>query len=143
MIYALQEIYCYKNNYKKIEYFGLSFQTPLIKTLWLLLPLNFRFWSSYLSMVAHRQILEYWMIMYQIIGDSFEIDTTWSLNILEILLLKWLIYGNDYLTYGAERKSWWYVNVYTNTEKNVTFTTFHCLINKQNILHLFALFLRL
>ena len=84
---------------KKIEYFGLSFQTPIIKALWLLLPMNFQFWSSYLSMVAHHQILECWMIMHQIIGDSFEIDTTWILNLLELLLLKWLIYGNDYLTF--------------------------------------------
>ena len=51
-------------------------------------------------MVAHHQmILECSIIMHQII-HSFEIDTSWLLNLLKLLiLLKWLIHRNDYVTF--------------------------------------------
>ena len=56
-------------------------------------------------MVGHHQaILEYSIIMYQII-PSFEIDTSCIefiklMNLLKFLiLLKWMIYRNDYLTF--------------------------------------------
>ena len=56
--------------------------------------------KSYPSMVAHHQmILECSIIMNQII-HSFEIDTSWLLNLLKLLiLLKWLIHRNDYVTF--------------------------------------------
>ena len=50
------------------------------------------------SMVAHHQILEYSIIMHQII-HSFKIDTSWLLNLLKLLLLVLLIYGNHYLMF--------------------------------------------
>ena len=44
--------------------------------------------KSYPSMVVHRQILDYSMIMHPII-HCFESDTSWSLNLLfKLLLLK-------------------------------------------------------
>ena len=51
-------------------------------------------------MVAHHQmILECSIIMHQKI-QSFEIDTSWLLNLLKLLiLLKWLIHRNDYVTF--------------------------------------------
>ena len=50
-------------------------------------------------MVAPPQILEYFIVMYQII-HSFESDTSWVLNVLSNLLLwKWLICENDYLMF--------------------------------------------
>ena len=54
----------------------------------------------YPSMVArHQMILECSIIVHQIIY-SFEIDTSWLLNLLKLLiLLMWLFYRNDYLTF--------------------------------------------
>ena len=51
-------------------------------------------------MVAHHQmILEYAPIMHQII-HSFEIHTSWLLNLSKlIVLLNWLISRNNYLTF--------------------------------------------
>ena len=56
--------------------------------------------KSYLSLIAYHQIiLEYLIIMHQII-HSFETDTSWLLDLLRLLvLLKQLIYRNDYLTF--------------------------------------------
>ena len=61
--------------------------------------------KSYPSMVAHPQIIEYTTIMLHII-HSFENDTSLLLNLLRVLLLKWLICANDYLTFynNMERK---------------------------------------
>ena len=42
--------------------------------------------KSYPLMVAPPQILEYFIVMYQII-HSFESDTSWVLNVLSKLLL--------------------------------------------------------
>ena len=52
----------------------------------------------YAFLVAHHQILEHLIIMQQII-DYFETAALWLLNLLKLLLLKWLIYGNDYLKF--------------------------------------------
>ena len=49
-------------------------------------------------LVAHHQILEHSIIMQQII-DYFETDTPLLSNLLKLLLLKWLIYGDDYLKF--------------------------------------------
>ena len=50
-------------------------------------------------MVVHPQILDYSMIMHQIM-HCFESALPWLLNLLfKLLLLKWLIRGNDYLTF--------------------------------------------
>ena len=56
--------------------------------------------KSYPSLTAYHQIiLEYLIIMHQII-HSFEIDTSWLLDVLRLLvLLKQLIYRNDDLTF--------------------------------------------
>ena len=56
--------------------------------------------KSYPSLIAHHPIiLEYLIIMHQII-HSFEIDTSWLLDVLRLLvLLKQLIYRNDDLTF--------------------------------------------
>ena len=56
-------------------------------------------------MVAHPQIIEYSTIVHQLI-HSFENDTSWLLCLLNVLLLKWLICANDYLTF------------YNNMERN-------------------------
>ena len=49
-------------------------------------------------MVVYPQILDHSMIMHQII-HCFVRDTSWLLNLLfKLLLLKWFIWGNDYLT---------------------------------------------
>lgn len=51
------------------------------------------------SMVLHPQILEYLIILHQVI-HSFESDISWLLNLLlKFLLFKWLICGNDYLAF--------------------------------------------
>ena len=57
--------------------------------------------KSYPSKVAHKKIIiEYSIIMHQII-HSFEINTSWWLNLLTLLvLLKWLIHRNDHLTFS-------------------------------------------
>ena len=52
----------------------------------------------YAFLVAHHQMLEHLIIMQQII-DYFETGALWLLNLLKLLLLKWLIYGNDYLKF--------------------------------------------
>ena len=52
----------------------------------------------YAFLVAHHQILEHSIIMQQII-DYFETDTPLLSNLLKLLLLKWLIYGDDYLEF--------------------------------------------
>ena len=50
-------------------------------------------------MVVHPQTLDYSMIMHQIM-HCFESGLPWLLNLLfKLLLLKWLIRGNDYLTF--------------------------------------------
>ena len=56
--------------------------------------------KSYLSLIAdHQIILEYLIIMHQMI-HSFEIDTSWLMDLLRLLvLLKQLIYRNDDLTF--------------------------------------------
>ena len=50
--------------------------------------------KSYPFMVAYHQILEYSIIMYQIIY-FFEVEASSLLNSVKLLLLKWLICGND------------------------------------------------
>lgn len=52
----------------------------------------------YAFLVAHHQILEHSIIMQQII-DYFETDTPLLSNLLKLLLLKWLIFRKDYLTF--------------------------------------------
>ena len=54
----------------------------------------------YPSMVTrHQMILEFSIIMHQII-HSLEIDTSWLIKLSKLLiLLKWFIYRNDYLTF--------------------------------------------
>ena len=52
----------------------------------------------YAFLVTHHQILEHSIIMQQII-DYFETDTPLLSNLLKLLLLKWLIYGDDYLKF--------------------------------------------
>ena len=56
--------------------------------------------KSYPSMVAHHQIIfEYSIIMHQKV-HSFETDTSWLLNLSQLLtLLQWLISRNDYLRF--------------------------------------------
>ena len=51
-------------------------------------------------MLSHHQMkLEYSIINQQII-HSFEVETFWLSNLLKrLLLLKWVIYGNDYLAF--------------------------------------------
>ena len=50
-------------------------------------------------MVVHPQMLDYSMTMHLII-NSFESDTSLLLNLLfKLLLLKWLICGNEYLMF--------------------------------------------
>ena len=54
--------------------------------------------SPYL-MVAHCQVSKYSIAVYQII-HSFEIGISWLLNLFKLLLLlTWIIYGNDYLRF--------------------------------------------
>ena len=76
-------------------------------------------------MVAHFQMTEYSIISQKTIHSS-EIDTVWLLNLSKwFLFLKSSIYGSDKWLLnilqqnGSERKSWWYVNFYTNTEESV------------------------
>lgn len=62
----------------------------------------------------HSMLLEFSMISQQII-HSFEVDTFWLSK-----LMKWMINGNDYLTFcnnvaQKEDLLWtWFVNFYTN-----------------------------
>ena len=50
-------------------------------------------------MVVDSHILDHSMVMDQMI-NCFESDTSWLLNLLsKLLLLKWLVCGNDYLTF--------------------------------------------
>ena len=50
-------------------------------------------------MVIDLQILDHSMVIDQII-HCFQSDTYWLLNLLsKLLLLKWFVCGNDYLTF--------------------------------------------
>ena len=94
-------------------------------------------------MVAHHQIL-----MHQIIY-SFETDTTdyqnWLLNLPKLLLLKWLIYGNHYLTFynnRAQKGSLRAFKCLQKTRKKCYFYWFgylYYLLNKQKILQCFII----
>ena len=64
--------------------------------------LSWKFTKSQVNnslMVVHLQILDYSMTMDQAI-HCFEKDLSWLLDLLlKLLLLKWLICGNDYITF--------------------------------------------
>ena len=52
--------------------------------------------ESYPSMVAHYQMLEYSIIMAQIIY-SFDIDTSWLMTLLKLIRLDWWLYWSWYV----------------------------------------------
>ena len=86
--------------------------------------------------MAHHQLLEYSITMHQTV-HCFKIYMSWLLN---LLFFKWLIYGNDYLTFynnmeKKENMTWWYVGLYANPGRSVIFTDFViytiCSINRR------------
>lgn len=79
----------------------------------------------YTSMVDHCQILDYLIIIRQIF-HSFETDASWLVSLLKsLLLLKWLIYENDYVTFCKKMSRKKMLMIYKrlcNPERTVTFT---------------------
>lgn len=79
----------------------------------------------YTSMVDHCQILDSLIIIRQIF-HSFETDASWLVSLLKsLLLLKWLIYENDYVTFCkkmSKKKMLMIHKRLCNPERTVTFT---------------------
>lgn len=79
----------------------------------------------YTSMVDHCQILDCLIIIRQIF-HSFETDVSWLVSLLKsLLLLKWLIYENDYVTFCKKMSRKKMLMIYKrlcNPERTVTFT---------------------
>lgn len=79
----------------------------------------------YTSMVDHCQVLDCLIIIHQIF-HSFETDASWLVSLLKsLLLLKWLIYENDYVTFCKKMSKKKMLMIYKrlcNPEGTVTFT---------------------
>lgn len=79
----------------------------------------------YTSMVDHCQVLDCLIIIHQIF-HSFETDASWLVSLLKsLLLLKWLIYENDYVTFCKKMSKKKMLMIYKrlcNPERTVTFT---------------------
>lgn len=79
----------------------------------------------YTSMVDHCQVLDCLIIIHQIF-HSFETDASWLVSLLKsLLLLKWLIYENDYVTFCkkmSKKKMLMIHKRLCNPERTVTFT---------------------
>ena len=99
---------------------------------------------NYRLMVVHLQILDYSMTMDQAI-HCFEKDLSWLLNLLlKLLLLKWLICGNDYIMFykNMEQKIMVICKRLFKSKRNCYLSWlgyFYYLLNEQKILHLFGL----
>ena len=70
-------------------------------------------------MVVHHHILDYSIIIHQII-HSFEIYTSKSLNLLKLLLWKWFteMITKRFISIWSRKKSWWLqMSIYISRKK--------------------------